>query len=365
MSIKFPWQKKSTSNGWISIYCHSNGLEAVHLLCSADKKQRPKVLNAWHIEKTNANTDYADLLEQFVAVNKNNNSIKNQRISLVLSADLYDCRLAQIPRSTPEKEIADTLRWKLNDLIDENFPAYNAAVDWFPSADMAPSSDEKDVYVFAARHDDIAAIMEIFQEAQLDLAAIDVEEIAQRNISPFFSDIENRPSLVLCNTGKRSLLTLVHKGEIYGQSRIDLTAAMPSEEAVDDRMTTQLQRTIDGLERKVSKLNAALGDLYCVADNAKELANRLSRFYFSLDVKTDISDRISNAFDFVPLNQNYPKNFYAEHNRSMRHKLFFALGSALRELDEFEEIRLKELEKASKASGGNKTAKSKHRIGKI
>lgn len=364
MKIKFPWQKKSTSNGWIAIYCHANGLEAVHLLCSADKRQRPKVLNAWHIEKTNADTDYYDLLEQFITTNQNNNSLKNQRISVVLSADFYECKLAQIPRSIDKKDFANTLRWKLNDLIDENFPASDAAVDWFPAADSSPDSEEQDVYVFAAKRDEIAPIMEIFQEAELTLSAIDVEEIAQRNISPFLNDIEGRPSLVLCNTGKRSLFTLVYKGEIYGQFRIDLTAAMPSEEAVDDRMTTQLQRNVDGLERKVSKLNTVLGDLYCVADNSKELADRFMRFYFSLDVKTDISDRISNAFDFVTLNQNYPKNFYAEHNRSMRYKLFFAIGSALRELDELEEIRLKELEKAEKKAGANKSAKSKRRIKK-
>jgi MSHA biogenesis protein MshI len=118
------------------------------------------------------------------------------------------------------------------------------------------------MFAVAARNSVIEARQKLFTAAKVELAVIDIPEMAQRNISALVEPPGRGVAMLsFCDEG--GLLTVSYRGELYLARRIDLALAQLLDEdaerrnAAFDRVTLELQRSLDNFERQYSFISVA------------------------------------------------------------------------------------------------------------
>ena len=180
------------------------------------------------------------------------------RCTTALAADAY--RVAQLPApAVPAAEAKDALRWAIKDSID--FAADEAVVDSMPvPADATRAGRAPQIIAVAARRERVRACMQAFAGAGLKLAAIDVAEIAQRNLAALYEQ-PDRGLAFLAFGEHGGLLTFTRNGELYALRHLDVGvraldpdgAAAPRQQLLD-RVTLELQRSLDNFDRQFSQV---------------------------------------------------------------------------------------------------------------
>ncbi|MEG2901371.1 MAG: agglutinin biogenesis protein MshI, partial [Massilia sp.] len=162
--------------------------------------------------------------------------------------------------SVPRDEMKTAMRWRLKDVLD--FPAAEATIDVLDIALDANSRAQQSVFVIAAKNSIIAPRQKLFLDAKVELAAIDIPEMAQRNVSAMLEP-EGRGIAMLSFGDDGSLLTVSYRGELYLSRRFDVTLAQLLEPDHDrkhasfDKITLELQRSLDHFERQYSFISVA------------------------------------------------------------------------------------------------------------
>ena len=177
------------------------------------------------------------------------------RCSSLLEANDYRMHLVEAP-AVPRSELKSAVRWKLKDVLD--YPVDAATVD-IAEVPVNGSGSARSQYVFAvcAPNERIAARMQLFRDAKLPLQAIDVPEMAQRNIAQLFEET-GRGLALLAFDDHGGMLTITAGGDLYMARRTDLTAEQliaisgdPREQTLE-RLVLELQRTLDHFDRQHS-----------------------------------------------------------------------------------------------------------------
>lgn len=169
----------------------------------------------------------------------------------------YQLQVMEAP-SVPEAELKSAVRWRLKDVLD--YPADAATVDVIsvPVDPNAPTRG-KSVYAVAAHNDVIAARMAMFSEAKLSLKAIDIPEMAQRNMAAMF-ETTGRALAMLSLAAERGLLTFTADGELYLARSIDVGFSQLRHSEGElrtqlfDRVVLEVQRSLDHFDRQFSHL---------------------------------------------------------------------------------------------------------------
>ena len=163
--------------------------------------------------------------------------------------------------NVPREELKTAVRWRLKDILD--FPVLEATVDVLDiPVDAGQVRAQQSVFVVAARNTVIKPRQQLFLEAKIGLDVIDIPEMAQRNISALIAP-ENRGVAMLSFSAEGGLLTVTWRGELYLSRRIDVTLDQllePDHErkhASFDRITLELQRSLDNFERQYSFISIA------------------------------------------------------------------------------------------------------------
>jgi MSHA biogenesis protein MshI len=177
------------------------------------------------------------------------------RCSALLQPGEYQMQLVEAP-AVPAAELKSAVRWKLKDLLD--YPVDAATVD---VADVPTDNSgvrrSHYVYAVSARNAAIAACMKAFHDAGFPLDAIDVPEMAQRNIAHLFEE-PGRGLAMLVFGDRGGLLTFTSGGELYMARQTDITLdqltglAESAREGVLDRLVLELQRSLDHFDRQFS-----------------------------------------------------------------------------------------------------------------
>lgn len=182
------------------------------------------------------------------------------RFSALLSGGEYQLLAVEAP-AVPAEELKTAVRWRLKDMLD--FPADQATIDILNiPTDKAPAGRASNIFVIAARNSVIEARQNLFIEAKLDLQVIDIPEMAQRNISSLMEP-EGRGIAMLSFNGDGGLLTVTFGGELYLSRRVDVAVTQLLDEdherkhATFDRITLELQRSLDHFERQYSFITVA------------------------------------------------------------------------------------------------------------
>ncbi|KFI07831.1 type IV pilus biogenesis protein PilM [Massilia sp. BSC265] len=163
--------------------------------------------------------------------------------------------------NVPREEMKTAVRWRLKDILD--FPVLDATIDVLDiPVDAAQVRAQQSVFVVAARDTVIRPRQQLFLDAKVGLEVIDIPEMAQRNISALIAP-ENRGVAMLSFGQEGGLLTVTYRGELYLTRRIDITLDQLLEPDHDrkhasfDRITLELQRSLDNFERQYSFISIA------------------------------------------------------------------------------------------------------------
>jgi MSHA biogenesis protein MshI len=184
--------------------------------------------------------------------------LAGMRCTTGLDAGAY--HVVQLPApAVPAAEAKEALRWAVKDSID--FPADEAILDAMPiPADATRVGRPAQIIAVAARRERVRARMQAFEGAGVRLAAIDVAEVAQRNLSALYEQ-PDRGLAFLSFDEQRGLLTFTRNGELYALRYIDVGARAlgadspaASREALCERITLELQRSLDNFDRQFSQV---------------------------------------------------------------------------------------------------------------
>jgi MSHA biogenesis protein MshI len=218
------------------------------------------------------------------------------RLTALMPGGQYQLLQIEAP-SVPAAELAAALRWRLKDMID--YPVESAVVETMSiPLEQAPVARAAQVFAVVAPATAIRRHAEPLTRSGLALAAIDIHENAQRNISALF-ETPGRGIAMLAFDDAGGLLTVTFGGELYLARHMDIPFAALGDAGDEDRqqaydrITLEVQRSIDHFDRQfgfvtLSRLllagNGPLDGLRdCLAD--------------SLDLPVDLID-LAQALDF-------------------------------------------------------------------
>ena len=244
------FKKTKKKEGWLSIAIQRDGVLATSVKRSADGK--PQVRFAHFLPgQPEAALEKAGRDGQAPAF----------RCLTLLTAGEYQLLSVESP-NVPKEEMRTAIKWRLKDMLD--FPVAEATVDVLdiPVDQAAGARTQQSLFAIAARNSVIAPRQKLFLEAKIDLSVIDIPEMAQRNISAML-ETEGRGMALLSLEAEGGLLTVSYRGELYLSRRFDVTFEQLLEtdherkHAAFDRITLELQRSLDNFERQFSFISVA------------------------------------------------------------------------------------------------------------
>lgn len=155
----------------------------------------------------------------------------------------------------PADELITAVRWRIKDLLD--YPVDNATVDMLdiPSEKYAPHRPHM-VYAVAASNDVIRRRSAVFEQAGIPLSAIDIPDLAQRNVAALLEQNGTGVAMLSFN-GTGGMLTVTFGGELYLARHIDVTAARLLEadpeqrQQLFGRIELEVLRSLDYCERQL------------------------------------------------------------------------------------------------------------------
>jgi MSHA biogenesis protein MshI len=118
------------------------------------------------------------------------------------------------------------------------------------------------VFAVAAANDAIRNRARPFEAARVALEAVDIAELAQRNVAALLED-ENRGLAALVFDEDGGLLTLTYQGELCAYRRIDLRAGQIAQagaerrDALVERIALELQRSLDSFDRQFNFISVS------------------------------------------------------------------------------------------------------------
>jgi len=177
----------------------------------------------------------------------------------LLASGEYHLAQMETP-AVPVAERTEALRWRFKDLVD--FPVDGASIGVLDIPIEGGSTRQPMVYAVAAGQAVIAPLMQMYEAAKLHLEAIDIPELAQRNVAALF-ETENRGLAFLHLDESGGLLTITYRGELYAVRKIEVSAAQLADADIDrqaqlqERVMLEVQRTLDNFDRQYSFISVA------------------------------------------------------------------------------------------------------------
>lgn len=236
----------------------------------------------------------------------------------LLSQGEYQLQLLDAP-SVPAGEVKAAARWGLKDFLD--YPVEQATIDVLavPSDPAAPTR-QRSIYAVAARNDTVSGYMQLFAQARLPLAVIDIPEMAQRNLAALF-ETERRALAFLTFGEERGLLTFTSAGELYVTRPVEggyehIANAPEAQQAqLFERVVLEVQRSLDHFDRQFSFVPIAKLVLLAVPEALESYLRQ--NLYVAVE-----SARLESVLDL-----NATPELEAPH---LQRQAYVALGAALR-----------------------------------
>lgn len=300
--------------GWMAMSYVPEGLCLAHVQAAGDDKPRVTVCGV-----TTDSGKQDKLLEKAAK----EMHLGRYHCSVLLAPSEYQMLVVEAP-NVPAAELKTAMRWRVKDLLD--FHIDDATLDVL---DIPPDSGgvarAHSMYAVAARNSTIEQHVNQCHEADIPLEAIDIPEMAQRNIAARLEEAGRGLALISFSEDS-GLLTVTYQGELYLARQLDIgwrQLAQGDAEAQQvqfDRIALELQRSLDNIERQFQFIHISrlwLAHLPDMDGLRVYLAQNLSVAVSVLD--------LNDIFDFsrVPA-VGAPDN---------QARFFLTLGAALR-LDE-------------------------------
>ena len=306
--------------GWMAILPHGEEVTLAHVVRPAAGRPEVRLLDTFA-----AGSDLRGALQRL----RGTRQLASYSCTTLIRAG--DASLTALdPPQVPREERKEALRWALKELV--SYPVESACIDVLDiPGDGLPSGRVPGVLVASAAEEAVRACVSPFEEAGVSLAAVDIHEMAQRNVAALFED-DNRGLAFLRIDESGMMLTLSFKGELVAVRRGEMSTHQLMECEGDvclrvrERLTLELQRSLDNFDRQYSHIPISKMVLSC-SPPVEKLADELRESLYVPLVEMDLAKVID--FPAVPELRDV----------SCQARNLLALGAALRTLPKPEEKR--------------------------
>jgi MSHA biogenesis protein MshI len=233
--------------------------------------------------------------------------------NIVMNNGSYQMLLGEAPK-VPQEELVDALRWRVKDLIQ--FPVADAILDAFLLPEDSARGTSRMAYAVVAQRNNIVQLIQHAKAAHLDLNAIDIPELALRNVAQACCDTKRGIALVKLVQGGGSL-QIIRDGNVYLTRQFSLAYnAGLLDDLPGDALVLELQRSLDYFERQMRQTPPS--HVYLCGENVT--ADKLT---------PEIRNGLAVKIELFPVESGVQLGEHVqEHSLSL---CLLALGAALRE----------------------------------
>jgi len=205
---------------------------------------------SWTVEQLETADCITQRDEQAVAQILRTGIARQASVISVLAAEQYNTYPLPAP-PVPKAELREALRWKLREVLP--YAPEDAAVDFVSLARAAEPNTAESLFAVAALRRNVAQAIAPLLAGGIDVQAVDIAEMAQRNLLNALPGSEPGRALLGLEDSS-ALLTAVHEGALCFARRIPLARLAGTEEEdpehVAVRVATQVQRSLEVVERQ-------------------------------------------------------------------------------------------------------------------
>ncbi len=297
------FRASSKQKGVVGVQFNAEGVAFAHLIPGpVPQLRRCEFIPA--TEHSNSEVLLKERLERL--------GLQGRSCNLVLASDDYSLLLVEAP-NVPEAELSEALRWRVRDLID--FPVTDAVLDAFLVPEDKARSAKRMAYVAVAHRKTITQIVAGAEAVKLELSAIDIPELALRNLAEVCCATERGAALVKLVPGRGSL-QIIRGGDLFLARQFVLPyQGGLLEDLPADALVLELQRSLDYFERQMRQ--PPPGQVYLAGENVS--ADKLTE---------EITSALPNALSLLQLSPAIEIDVEVqEHTLSL---CLDAIGAALR-----------------------------------
>lgn len=239
------WFRRRREPGWMAILPNGRNIDVAHVAPGA----RPKVTLCESFTRTGDDADALRRLRRELRLDR-------YHCTTLLANGRYQIHQVEAP-AVPDAELKSATRWRVKDLID--YPVDAAAVEVLDIPGDGSGSRARALFAVTAPNDAIDQCAAPWFDADVALTAIDVVELAQRNLCVLFESPPRAVALLAFHPDG-ALLTVTAGGELYLFRRVEvpiarLTEAGPEARAQQlERIALELQRSLDHFDRQYGSL---------------------------------------------------------------------------------------------------------------
>lgn len=217
------------------------------------------------------------------------------RFTTLLAPDEYQILMVEAPE-VPAEEMKMAIRYQIKDSL--NYPVDEVMVDAVRIPGGRNDATHPHIYVVAAANAVLQKRVSLFEDAGLELAVIDVPEMAQRNIAALY-ETPGQGLVMLMFDESGGLLTFTCDGELYLSRRLEISAGQLRDADEQhrqqnlDRVELEVQRSLDYFDQQFHQVS--LGRMLVSLPDNEALVRQLSASLdlpvekFDLALRMDIS----------------------------------------------------------------------------
>ena len=231
--------------GWLAMQLHESEIDLVHVrttiggrpevaLCDSFRKETSEASSLLHLRKELKLNQY--------------------HCTTLLPSGKYQLHEIEAP-NVPSAELKAAVRWRLKDIVE--YPVESANVDVLSIPGDPDSTNRTSiVYAVTARSDAVDAHVAPFEASGMALDAVDIPELAQRNVATLFETDDGGGIAMLAFYVDEGLLTFTRAGELYASRRIEIPLAQLMDANYKqraehlERIALEVQRSLDHFERQ-------------------------------------------------------------------------------------------------------------------
>lgn len=248
--LGFSFGSRRRSDGWLAVVPHAGRIDLAHVRRAGGGRPEVRLLESFRAEG-----DPGEALKRLASARR----LGSFRCTTLLQPGQYHLTQFESPAVAADERAA-ALRWRFKDMVD--FPVDGASIGVLDIPTEGAANRQAMVYAVAASAAAVGATMRGFDGARLPIAAIDIPELAQRNVAALFEE-ENRGLAFLVLDEGGGLLTITYRGELYAVRRMEVSATQLAEADEErrgqllERVMLELQRTLDNFDRQYSFISVA------------------------------------------------------------------------------------------------------------
>ncbi len=245
--------KENAAPGRAAISLQQDGIALAY--CLFDDNQQPCIqFCEFYPDGSNAATDQLTWLIDIVT----SRGLNGVTCSWILDPTDYKLLMLDAP-DVPEKERNAAVRWQIKELI--NFPLEEAVIDTCLIPEFG-SEHRHMLYAAIAQESKLARRLQLLRKSGLLLDAIDIVELALRNLTRLFVE-QNDSVLLLSLMPDYSKLAVYQAGNLYFARQLQINLQTISDDFISlqsetgtvpdafDELVTDIQRSLDFFENQM------------------------------------------------------------------------------------------------------------------